>query len=381
MYNNFYSDDNNTTYDPVAEQFKDSMLREGKKIVKYFSKEEIQVLFRRNTDKNSTQIRTTIFYDVSQDLQQGQLVTYKSEFYILMNKETAENSVYMRSDLIKTNCYISTISNGKELYIPCYSGDLLNPNPDNGNVITSIKGFAELQTENSEYTRNLKMNSTFNALGGLFKVVNLFQKDGLIHVYVEKTVTSEEKEFIIKIISDTNIFDVGSTVKLMANCKYGSETVTNPNLKWSSSDTSIATISNDGIALFLAEGNVAFSCLWEEHQRTDVLLVSVTIPVTQKNFAAIIRGSDTIKAEGTARTFTAKFFNKDGVEIDLIPKWNIDIPSDYIKYFKITYPSKNVISIQCNNEHVIGEHLKLILSDANNLCHTEKLITLVGLFS
>ncbi len=381
MFANFYNERNEQPlFNSLKEQFTEAMLREGKSITKYFSKATIPVLFRRNTDKNSTQNKITIFYESNQDLQQGQIVKYKNENYLLLNQETAENEVYFKSDVIKCNCHISTISNGFELYIPCYSGDLLNPTPDSDKIISTLKGNIELITEDNAITHNLRIDSTFQALGHTFTIVNLLYKDGLIYVYIQQT-QSYPKTYRIKINNSAIVYNVGDTVAFKAKALCENQIATNPTVRWKSSDSSIVSIDDSGTATFhAASPSITISCLWEEHSCTDEIAISVIVPTDNtNNFRATIEGSDIIKVGGSPRTYVATFYNRDGVEIDLTPKWTLDCPQAELAYYKITYPSRNVISVQAVNEILIRNEFKLIVADENNLCRAEKTVTVVSL--
>lgn len=382
MYNNFYTDEPSETYNPLKAQFDTAMQREQKTITKYYDKTGISVLFRRNEDKNGTQNRTTIYYYANSDLQQGQLIKYKNDTYIVLNQETAENEVYLKSDLLKTNTAISTISNGIELYIPCYNGDLLGALPDENKVITTLSGYSELITEDCPTVHNLQNGATFDSLGHTFKVVNYVYKDGLAYFYVEQT-QSTPKEYTITIDAPSSTtFAVGSTAMFTATCKFGGDTVINASLKWSSSNLTVATINDSGQAMFLSEGSVTFAVLWTEHNKTNSILITVSQPIAPSNYTATISGSATLKSGGSARKYTATFTDNDGTAVVLTPKWELECLPENEKYFTVTYTTTDSCSIAAaDNVALVGTQIKLILSDVDDLCRADKTIDIISYFS
>lgn len=381
MYNNFFADQNTTAYNSLKAQFDNAMQRESKVITKYFDKTEIPVLFRRNSDRNTTENRTTIFYYANADLQQGQLVQYKNDTYIVWNQETAENDVYFRSDLIKCNTSISAISNGMELHIPVFVGDILDGMPDQGNVLTTLKGYSQAYTEDCEFTRNLKIDTSFELLGGTYAVKNIVLKDGLSYIYVERT-ASASKEYTISINPpDTSTFEVGSGYTFTATCKFGIETVSNATLKWTSSNPAVATINDNGQALFIGVGSVSFACLWMEHNRTDTNTISVTEPQTKPAYQATISGRGDLKIGGSARTYTASFKNSDGEVVELSPVWSFECSNPQLNsYITLKILDNGSCTLLAeNNDELIGETVTLKLADTTNLCSVEKVIEIVML--
>ena len=71
-----------------------------------------------------------------------------------------------------------------------------------------------------------------------------------------------------------------------------------------------------------------------------------------------------IKSGGDYQTFTAKFYDSEGNEIeDIIPKWNI--VCDFIEELNIKQ-SGNRIRIGIDNDDYVDEEFKIILSNADD---------------
>lgn len=80
--------------------------------------------------------------------------------------------------------------------------------------------------------------------------------------------------------------------------------------------------------------------------------------------SVIYYDTTTIKSGGDYQTFTAKFYDNEGNEIDnVIPKWNIIC--DFIDQLNVKQ-SGNRIRIGIDNDDYIDEEFKLVLSDSED---------------
>lgn len=81
--------------------------------------------------------------------------------------------------------------------------------------------------------------------------------------------------------------------------------------------------------------------------------------------------SSQIKVGGSVRQWAAKFYEVDGVTeaVGVVPIWEYELDDEYVDYIgslKCTQ-NGNFISIQCDDENLIGATLKLSLVDSNGL--------------
>lgn len=81
------------------------------------------------------------------------------------------------------------------------------------------------------------------------------------------------------------------------------------------------------------------------------------------SMATISYDTTIIKSGGNKQTFTAKFYDNDGVEINITPKW--EIVCDF-KEFLEKEISGNSIKIGIDNDDLIDEEFKLILKDESD---------------
>lgn len=99
---------------------------------------------------------------------------------------------------------------------------------------------------------------------------------------------------------------------------------------------------------------------------------------TIKNQAVIYYDTTTIKSGGDSQVFVGKFFDNDGNEIDIPIQWNI--VCDFVNELEIEQ-SDNQISIKVDNDDLIDEEFKLILSDESENYTSSLIIKIVYLWS
>ena len=90
-------------------------------------------------------------------------------------------------------------------------------------------------------------------------------------------------------------------------------------------------------------------------------------------------GYDTkiIKSGGSPQTFTAKFYDENGNEVEnVVAKWSFICP--FINFLDIEY-GDNTITISIDNDDFIDEDFKLILSDDRNQYVSSLLLTVKSL--
>lgn len=90
-------------YTPLENVFADTMAREGKSITAVISGKTFTAFFRRCDDGQSTEDRIMLYYGVDAPVDQGSLIQYGRKTYVLVNKETEENTCYYKSFAIACN--------------------------------------------------------------------------------------------------------------------------------------------------------------------------------------------------------------------------------------------------------------------------------------
>lgn len=100
--------------------------------------------------------------------------------------------------------------------------------------------------------------------------------------------------------------------------------------------------------------------------------------ITIKNQAVIYYDTTMIKSGGDSQVFSGKFFDNDGNEIDIPTQWNV--VCDFINDLEIEQ-SDNQISIKVDNDDLIDEEFKLILSDESGNYTSSLIIKIAYLWS
>lgn len=171
-------------YTPLENVFADTMEREGKSITAVISGKTFIAFFRRCDDGQSTEDRIMLYYGVDAPVDQGSLIQYGRKTYVLVNKETEENTCYYKSFAIACNGILNT-NNRTVKNVPVYGYDMKNGLASVNNTISIVNGNMEFVTEITDTVKVLAIDDTFNIYGRTFKVDNIYQKDGLFHIIAE----------------------------------------------------------------------------------------------------------------------------------------------------------------------------------------------------
>ena len=205
-------------YTPLENIFAATMAREGKTVKAWSNGKEFVAFFRRCDDGQSTEDRINVYYGVDAPVEQGSLIQYGRKTYVLMNKETEENTCYYKSFGIATNGLLNS-NNGTIKDVPIYGYDMKDGIAYSDKVFTMISGNMEIITENTDTIKELKINDTFNLYGRTFRTDNTYIKDGLFHIIaqvttneVDPTPTPTNK---VSITSSTDTIKIGGSYKVL----------------------------------------------------------------------------------------------------------------------------------------------------------------------
>ena len=287
-------------YNTLFTAFTDTLNREGRIVNDYATNLPYTVIFRRNNDKNSFKNRTTIYYPTTADIKPGQLLCYADDTYIVINKETAENGVYYRSDLLKTNATIIKFDGPTEYSVPVYAGDVNSAFLNSGEVISVVDGNVEMITTDNDYTSKFKIDDGYYAIGNYWKLNNIFHKDGVLYLYSTVDVYPADSALTLTIQADES-YKMGSTATLKADAKYGDTIISNARIAWSVDDPAVAAIGSDGTLTCIAQGSVIVTATWVSQNISATKTITVDTP---DNYALTITADDTYTTADTP-TITA----------------------------------------------------------------------------
>ena len=303
-------------YDTLFTAFMDTLNREGKSINDYQNNTPYNVIFRKNKDTNSFQDRVTIFYPVLSDIHAGQLLSYSNKIYLAINKETAENGIYYKSDLLKTNAVIHTIINSKEINMPVYAYDIADGLTQKNNVMSLISGNIHIIAEPNSTIKSLSIDNEFDAVGRHWKIDNIISKDNVIHLYCEVWATTSHTYTVTITANDS--YHRGESAQLTAVAKQDNTIVNDIPFVWTSSDTSLVTIDNTGLVNFLADGNVTITATWTSQNVSGTKSIAITEPDT---YSLSITANDSYTTSDTP-TLTANAQKNGTTDSTATITWN-----------------------------------------------------------
>lgn len=362
-------------YTPLETVFRDTLAREGKTVTVYTSNKNFQAFFRKNNDENNIEDRIFLFYNTLAPVEQGNLIKSGRKTYLILNRETEENSCYYKSSAIACNGVI-TLNDHTVKGIPCYAASVKNANGTTGQVITIINGSMEFITEDNLKSRKLDINNTFNEFGRTWQIKNLYYKDGMAHIIAEVTGNEVPKENLdIKIDGVKLYAHVGDVAKYYATVYLNKSIAETATIEWKSNNEEIATIDQDGTVLFKSSGTVYFTARWVE-KNFEVNTEQVTVEEMGSTNSITITGSEKIPI-GSNRTYILKYF-KNGVEES--GTWKYEVLSEYIEFITHNISANKVkISISPDLEK-IGGQITLNVTEMTSGLTKSKIMTISSLF-
>ena len=261
-------------YNTLFTAFMDTLNREGKIVYDYRTNTPYNVIFRRNTTKNSFKDFITIFYPVDSNIHTGELITYSDTTYLVINKETAENGVYYKSDMLQINTTLTRFKNNEELVLPVYSSDVNSALINAGEIISMQDGNVEMLTEDNDL---LNSADEFYSMGQYWEINNLIHKNNILYIYSKVTAQPQNHTLTVT-INANDTYTKGDSVKLTATAKYGDMEINNADIIWSIDNSSIATINTDGTLNCIADGNVTITATWTSQSVSGTKAITITEP-------------------------------------------------------------------------------------------------------
>lgn len=377
--NPYYLTDHGLYNVPEA-QFYDYLQREGNVVNDYWTGEKYRCFFRRNKDTNQTNDNISIYYPIGNGIQPGSLITHYGKTYLILNQESLENRVYHRSDGLNADVMLNTYNKEthEDISLPCFAYDLTSITPEKGDIISAINGNVELMTGDNEMSRKLGINCEFYAMGNWYSVGSINFKTGIARIGASIILSpSNPVVYDLKIVANAT-YTLGDGIKLTAEATADDIPLPNATLSWTSSDSNIVTITEDGNALFNGVGNCAISCYWKEHDMTATVHIEVIETLTE--LKCEISGKDSVNT-GSSITYTAKFYQSDGETEDttITPVWSLDVPSAIKNSVTISGQSGKTVTVKVSSgSALVGNSFGLNLTDADEQYHNTKTIKITS---
>lgn len=196
-------------YDILAEQFSDTMAREGKLLhrlvtttdVGGFWSKEIRGFFRTVTDSEINNISKTYFYcDGQSVLLKGECISNGKTYWLTLTKENEdiETSVYSKFLVAKTNYNINFNFNNEIVPIRAVIGDLTASLGGSG--VTIQTGKVSIVASDDADSRRLFVNQRMIIGGGnAYVITSLMFVNGLANIWAEPTTVNPNDDLINEI--------------------------------------------------------------------------------------------------------------------------------------------------------------------------------------
>ncbi|WP_373189614.1 MULTISPECIES: hypothetical protein [Anaerostipes] len=354
--------------DTLKRSFARTLQREGKTMTAVTQAQDFNVVFRKNNDGLEDRDSSIIYYEIDAPVEIGTLLQYKGKYYIVLNKETAENDVYYKSAIQQTdgilNLNTGTVTG---LRIICLKTTSISSASDGTMILLS--GDLELILEDNSDSKRLTIGGTFNEYGGTYKIKNIMSKNGICHLYCERTADEQPTiNYRLVLGAYNKAYQIPSSpesgigvTKLETTAYMNDQIVFNPTIEWLSSNNDVATIAQDGTVTFIKAGIVKFTARWTEHDvevTTDEITVTESEPeVNPWTLSITSRYSKMYTNKDIVFTFVTK---NDGVK-EHLDGLQYEITSDYSFTFVTEKfdTTANTLTLKTTDNGAIGKKFTL----------------------
>ncbi|MCD8297928.1 MAG: hypothetical protein LUC88_10185 [Prevotella sp.] len=249
---------------PLASVFKRVMGAEGKVMRTLYGNEKVKCFFRKQSDGVSSTDYMIMYYPSGSPVSPGTLLVYKNKIFLTLNQETTENRIYYKSAIVRTNGILTT-NTLSVLDLPFYGDTLSLASANDESYYNILNGRLQIKTQDCEKSRALSVSDKFNVWGRTFRIDNIYYTDGIAYIVlsvVEDEILTLEYTVQLSDLSFTSVV-VGQTDKIEAKC-FVNDIELDASVIYGSSDTSVATIDDEGNIVYVGAGEVYFNACWVE---------------------------------------------------------------------------------------------------------------------
>lgn len=299
----------------TKKQFDYTMNRERIVVTDYFdSNITYEVFFRRNNRGANPDGKVKLYYAKETPIQIGTIFVLKGEIYIVTSKDGIESDVFFTSMAVRCDVTFVVKNNGEYKDIPfTVASDKMTVGY--GKIFNVVSGSIVMYTQDNDISRNIKINNEYYAFGGYYKVGNNFFNNGLAYLYLERQQMPQDDYKIT--YNGVTSFDIkeSTTYQLSYTVTNNGNPVENPTIHYSSSDETVATVSDTGLMIMLKEGTVNITAAYSTASVTTTMTITNSSTPSVDYTMEIVSSTDTIKVGGSYKTLTVKYYNSEGTEI------------------------------------------------------------------
>lgn len=296
----------------TQKQFNMTMNREKIGVADFYNSDiKYDVFFRRNQRSTTPQGKVRFFYAQSTPIHIGTIFVLNGENYIVISKDGIESDIYFTSVAIRSDMTYKVKTDKGIASIPFVV--VSDKWTVSHGTITQLNGAVALYTGYNSAVENIKVNDSFRGFGNYYKVGNTFKNNNLFYLYLEQTQASQDNYKIE--YNGVSSFDMkdSTTYQLSYTVTNNDSVLTDSVITYQSSANDVATVDENGLMTMLKEGSVDITATAYGASCTTTMTIANTSAPTYT--LSIASASYTIKVNGTYKTLTCRFADKDGQEI------------------------------------------------------------------
>ena len=296
----------------TQKQFDMTMNREKITVTDFFNSDtKYDVFFRRNQRSTSPQGKVRFFYAQSTPIDIGTIFVLNGSNFIVTSKDGIESNIYFTSLAVKCDTTFVVQSENKYIDVPM-SVVSDKWTVAHGSVFSMVNGAVAMFTQDNPIARGIAVDNKYYAFGVYYQVGNTFFNNGLAYFYMERQTMPQDNYKTVYTGVTTLDMNESTTYQLTYVVTNNGNVVDNPSITYSSSDETVATVSDTGLMTLLKEGTVeitANSCV------TTITVVNTGSGSDVNYTISISASTDTIKIGGSYKSLSCLFTDKDGQDI------------------------------------------------------------------
>ncbi|MCM1526699.1 MAG: Ig-like domain-containing protein [Bacteroides sp.] len=368
-------------YNTNKRQFDSTLKRECITVSDYYDDNKTyKVFFRRNGKGTNPQGKLRFYYAQDTDIDIGTIFTLKDEQYLVISQDGIESDIYYTSMAVRCDTVFSVWIEEENRYVNIpYAVISDKYTLTHNSTISMVSGSVTIYTGLNAYAEEMKIGKTYHNFGGYYKVGNVFYNNGLAYVYMTRELQPRDT-YSLTYNGVTSLDLKDSTYQLIYTAIKNGVLVENPILSYVVSDDTVATVSDTGLLTMLKDGNITVTAIWGDGESTscstNISIIGEDTPIK----GTIILTGDTELQLGFSNTYTAKFINSNGEEVnDISPVWTITNCA-FADFIEMT-ESGNEIDLYVEDEDLYDETFTLNVSDADgNFTPASMNITIASIF-
>lgn len=235
----------------------------GYEVLNYWKNKKVTMVFKQNKVRTVSE-RVNAYYGIDEDVQKGDIILYKGNYYMVSTKSHEEGNIYCCSVMTKCNA----IWNLYGYKVPIIASDISSAGQGGGTYLLLTKGKYYITTGICPViTGKLSVEDRIYDFSGYFRITNKHFLEGVATIFFEREAStlnvyssSSVKEGLFNSIYRT--FDMKDTttadLRIYVFQKQDNISYYLPNAKieYSVDNENVATVDENGIITLKSAGTV-----------------------------------------------------------------------------------------------------------------------------